>query len=243
MNTASIHRSHLITTAFAALALGVLVPAARAANITWTNPQAISQTSDVLLTGSLVGAYYFTEFDNLTPLSLNGVSFTPVQVSGNTVSAGNFTLNGSANAGSLVTESFVDPYTSLPSTYQGILAGGMSGSSITMTIAGLLSGQSYRFEFWSSYSSDGTGGEYDTKATAGNAVSLYSSLPDDDGGLGQFTVGTFLATGTTQTITFTGVTSQALINAFQLRVVPEPASGMLFGTASLGLLLRRRRRK
>lgn len=59
---------------------------------------------------------------------------------------------------------------------------------------------------------------------------------------GQFAIGTFTASGTTQDLTaLANGFGQAHINAFQVRAVPEPSSAALLGLAGFALILRRRK--
>lgn len=74
---------------------------------------------------------------------------------------------------------------------------------------------------------------------ASNTVTVNGDTTPRSGGTGQFSIGTFTADATTQTVTFQGhVNFGTLENAFQLRnitAVPEPGTLALF-LSGAGLL-------
>jgi hypothetical protein len=58
---------------------------------------------------------------------------------------------------------------------------------------------------------------------------------------GQFAIGTFTADATTQTLYMETINiAQSHINAYQIRLIPEPSSALLGGLGLLALLRRRR---
>jgi predicted porin len=112
-----------------------------------------------------------------------------------------------------------------------------------MTFGGLSLGQPYLFQWWANNARN-TPVVVSATATATNSVTLDTNLTDTDGGLGQFVTGTFTADGTTQEIVLTGVgVANPIINAFQIRAVPEPATCVLAlaGLACGGYSMWRRR--
>ena len=83
-------------------------------------------------------------------------------------------------------------------------------------------------------------------SAATNNVTLDSNLTDSAGGLGQFVIGTFTADGVSQSIDFTAASSGSgpLINAFQVRAVPEPSTyAMALAGIACGCFLMWRLRK
>jgi hypothetical protein len=77
-------------------------------------------------------------------------------------------------------------------------------------------------------------------------VTLDANTTNTVGGLGQFAIGTFTASGTTQAFLLSepGGDFNPLINALQVRAVPEPSLTLLgcAVAAAGGLALRRRSR-
>jgi hypothetical protein len=106
-------------------------------------------------------------------------------------------------------------------------------------------GQLYLVQFWSNDSGalfNRFGGTIDT---AGNAVELDNSVPNHLGGVGQWVTGSFTADAPAQVVTIESSTpggDYPVINAFQVRVVPEPSSKLLL-ISGAALLLRRRTKK
>jgi hypothetical protein len=117
-------------------------------------------------------------------------------------------------------------------------------------MSGLVVGESYEFQWWSNGSSSLV--DTVTRATAGNSVDLDSKDPNATGGIGQFSIGTFIADNAAQQVVFSTVLSNTLVNGFQLRQlsqpngtpVPEPGSAlvgaMVLGLCGLGGARRRR---
>ena len=232
-----------------------------------TGAHNITDDSDIYTEGTQVLGYYF----NSTPsddrpsargpglnASIGGVNFEAVSL---TVTTPNFNYNTTTTfqAGGVYAYENLGsgsaPFSAVSLDYQTILSGGISSAAsdtMTLTLSGLTVGQLYVFQFWTSNSAlflnNGTE-RFNTTATGTTSISLNDNLGDAQGALGQYAIGTFIATDTDQSLTFQGIngTNDALINAFQLRavdVVPEPSISVLLG---LGLLcgsffIRRNRR-
>lgn len=234
--------------------IGAVVLAASAygqATITWGTAQQISGDTDVVTTGSLVAAYNLGD-TGVTSTTVNGVTFAPYvfpQYPAQSVTLGNYAFvedpdyllsTDSAGYGS-------GAFAALSSEYKSLLVGfGGAGLpvTLTLTISGLTAGHEYLFEWWNNYSGS-TSSNFDTTATAGDSLSLDANVGNVQGNLGQYGIGTFTASGTTEDIAFTGSFGPA-ISAFQLRettAVPEPSSyAMIAGLAVLGLVFLRRRK-
>jgi len=217
--------------------------------ITWQAPATISGDSDVSTAGSLVAA-----FNMFGPsVNVNGVTFAPFSVTGGSTSAsnGNFTFNESpgiltpnSNLGSASA-----PFANLSANYQSLLSTAISTSdnnTLTLTMNNLTPGLTYQFQFWTNASTFSPNVGFDTTASSPLPVTLDSNTSNANGGVGQYVIGTFFCADPAQIITFNGTnsTQAPTVNAFQLRVVPEPSSIclLLAGTISLGALGRRRRR-
>jgi T5SS/PEP-CTERM-associated repeat protein/autotransporter-associated beta strand protein len=197
----------------AALALSGIVPEMEAATITWGTATTISADTDVSTNGTFVGAANPAYPGYGSTTTVNGVTFTFWGVDtaassgifsfGTTISTNAYTLSAA-------------PFGSLTSAYQALVRSGVAPSSLplTLTISGLTDGANYEFQFWTNRSS---GISSSLTATAGNSVNLIANTPGVEGSLGQYVIGTFAATGTTQTVDFSG--SAPWINGLQLRLL------------------------
>ena len=224
-------------TVIAALATLSLTTATRAATITWGAATAVSTTtgnsSDVSLDGTLHHAVA-GEFGggSVSDHTVNGVLFTGV---------------GGGNGGGT---DLWDGGDSGDATYNALLSeanfslGG--GSSFTITLGdvsalggvALLDGQDYQLQLW--YVDDNTPGRtmiFGDGEASPSTVSLLSTN-------GQYTIGTFTASGTTQDLTLLASGfGQAHLSAMQLRAIPEPGTyALLGGLLALSSVMVRRRR-
>jgi hypothetical protein len=244
-------KTPLARVVLATLVLGGWCALADAAPIVWGTPQTISGDSDVSTAGSLVYAYNVGA-STVAASTVNGVTFAaypfPVSSTAQTVTVGSVTMTESPD--SLVpfnVASTSSPYSGLSSAYKAMLdAGGGAGApdAITMTFGGLSTGQQYLFQWWASNAGN-IPPVNSVSASATNSVTLDANLTNTGGGFGQFVTGTFTADGATQAIVLAGVGGQPLINAFQIRAVPEPST-LAMAFAGLGFagysVFRRRRR-
>lgn len=239
----------------------------RAATITWFAPKNITGTSDVLTSGTLFQA---VNFGTTGATTVNGVTFAPLSVGTGTTSitSGNVTLVGTGTqfAGRELRQATFttgsSPFSTLPVAYQDLVRSfifSQNGSTITpsatitFTLSNLTIGQQYDVQYWVNDSR----GTQDTaqrqvQLTTGTSTSQLLSVNTSGttGGLGQWVLGTFIADGSTQVFTASGVSSgttgpSVYATAMQVRVVPEPST---FGLAACGaalcaFLIRRRRSK
>ncbi len=228
--------------------------------ITWNTPVLISGDTDVDTTGSLLYAYNLGS-SGVTSTTVNGVGFSAWAFPANgtsttsttpTIANANFTETPgrlfSSNGLGTVTGAF----SSLTTEYKALL--GTAGyadqfTTMTLTLNNLTPGQSYLFQWWINNSSLALSAGSDrnmrlTTSTAGNAVGLASNVAGTTGALGQYVSGTFTASSSSTTIAYTGTdgSNVPLINAFQLRVVPEPSTWALGGIATMVLFSAARRR-
>jgi len=194
--------------------------ATNTAPITWGAATTASADTDVDTTGTFLAAY---DFDGTAGngLVINGVTFTGttttsgalgtyVSVSG--MNGGNY--NGYAGSAA--------PFTGLNANYRKILTAAdyASSGSATVTLTSLTPGHMYEVQMWVNDSRsccdtrmvNVTGG-------GGNTVLLAFNAIDAANGVGQFSIGTFTANGTTESFTLTGAPSANVgqINALQLR--------------------------
>lgn len=225
-------------------------------SITWQSAQSITGDSDVKTNGSLLYAYNVGA-SGVAGTTVNGVAFLAYAFASNyssqTVTVGSVSMTESP--GVLVSSNTLGgssaPFTSLSSGYQTLLGSGGSASnpaSITVAFGGLTSGQQYLVQWWTNNSANGKIdvelGLNNTTATSGlNTATLDANTTNVAGGPGQYVTGTFTAAGTSQTMVLSASGSDApLINAFQVRAVPEPSSLALVAAACGALTLRRRRK-
>lgn len=217
--------------------------------ITWGTPTTISGDSDVLTTGTLVGAFD-TGFTGVPGATVNGVAFQPFAVPSDianaTTTVGNFALHFDFRAASnSAFGSTSAPFSGLSSAYRTLLqsaAYDTSPDAITLTISGLTSGQTYNLELWANFPSSSFASP--TTVTSTNSVNLDPNTTNTIGGVGQYVIGSFTANpGGTEVVTLSAAATP-LINAFQLRTsaVPEPASLGVLAAGTSSLMLRRRKR-
>ncbi|MDR1281759.1 MAG: fibronectin type III domain-containing protein [Opitutaceae bacterium] len=246
----------------------------QAAVITWGTAQNITGDSDVSTTGSLVYAINFGgRADATNPVAggsawgavsptINGVTF----LGGDTeddlrVQSGMFSTSGATDWTRSDRKGNVAPYTSLSAHYQILLQSSIqqsadeatvTDSTFTLTLEGLTEGNTYQVQIWANDSNSAWRGQNSvTLAAGGNSVSLDYNVSDTVGGLGQYVLGSFTATATTQEITFTSALSdrRAIVNALQLRDlsnIPEPGTCAIVITSLAGIAavcLRRRRER
>lgn len=215
--------------------------------IIWNGPVTISGDTNVSTDGALVAAFNM----NGDAVTVNGVNFAAFNFTTLSTSAtnGNFTFTESP--GHLITLSGIgsanSPFSNLSANYQTLLSSAIStdeNNTLTLTMSGLVAGQQYEFQWWLNVSSTGSAGGFGTTATSTNSVTLDDNTTNATGGVGQFVIGTFTATGPTQLIAFSGInsTNSPTVDAFQLRAVPEPATAtsLVLGFGLLGLIARRR---
>ena len=249
-----LHRSSLVILV-AALAVAASTPAhAALPPIVWGSPQTVSGDSDVSTTGSLVYAFTFGGTAAPPSATVNGVTFSPFTVPGGIVTSatvGSVTI--SESPGNLFAYntfgSASAPFSTLSSDYRTLLGSGAYAdlpANITVTLGGLTSGQQYQVQWWTNNSANLSpiygGGFTNTTATAVNAVTLDANTTNTVGGVGQYAIGTFTALGTTQPFILSEPSGfNPLINALQVRMVPEPTTSafVLLG-ATAGLVAWRR---
>jgi len=200
---------------------------AQAAPINWGAGTTIAADSDVLNSGAGSYAYALSG----TTRTVNGVAFTG---SNSTTALGsNVTLAGwSANTNGAY-NSTTNPFNALSADYKAILVGGTytsGATAATVTLNNLTSGRVYATQIWVG---DPRSGSTVTRtetvtSTGGNTVTLDYNTTDAGGGLGQYSIGRFMADASTQLLTMTGNASTQL-NAIQVREVTN--IGNWVGTA------------
>lgn len=241
--------------------LTVSVSIANAA-ISWGSATTISDLSDISTNGTSVQAVNFYGASDYA--TLNGVFFGFASFTDNTASAsfgsneGLLLIEAGAGAGGLRIDAVgtygtvSEPYNSLGLNYKKLLDNSVYRDSsdriMNLTFQNLNIGDRYEVQFWANNSLAAGSGE-NTILTDGsaNAVTLDQNSTDAEGGIGQFVIGTFTATMTTEAITASTTGFSTSISAFQIRnlgTVPEPSSyAAILGGLSLCFVCCRRRQK
>jgi hypothetical protein len=238
-------RNAVLNWSAAVLAAAVLfpsIPSAVAAPITWGTPTTVSGSgSQVVTTGTLFGAW--TQAGNFN-VTVNGVTFI----------ASNSTTGFKASVGS--NNSGGSPAgTGLSSTYATLLVGRAFTGNGSFTFSGLTPGQQYLIQVWSNASQSvsymtGTTNLL-ANATGTAQVTLDMNNTGTTNGVGQFVTGYFTAESSgTQIVRSVRSgpnpnNAGALVNAIQIRAVPEPST---LAMAALGIggawaIIRRRSRR
>jgi hypothetical protein len=253
-------------------AVGLATTAVQAATIDWgVGAQNITGDSDVSVYGTLVDAFAFGTDTSALFTTVNGVTFAPLVFPefGNVTALSPGNYNFSLNSGGRLTSygdlgtPSIGAYAGLSSSYASLLGSGGSATSasgdgpLTLTISGLMIGQTYQFQWWannSSFTASSSDDGYQSTFTDaidsnGNFVGLEVNDLSTVGSLGQYAIGTFTADALTEGITFFGNgenEGDMIINGMQLRDItptPEPSTWALSAMGGLGSLLVFRRRK
>lgn len=241
------------------LLTGSVAEAGAVAPITWGAAQAITGDSDVSTSGSLVYAYTFGT-TAVAGTTVNGVNFAAFGITNSpptsSVTVGSLTIQ--ENPGVLSSYSNLGdsgpPFTSLTSGYQALLSSGGSAdnpTTITVTLDGLVAGNQYSVQWWTSNSA-GVTGNYGFSLGSTIASDVYSNqvtLSSTAGGLGQYVIGTFTAVASLQFFFLeapSGGANAPLINALQLRDLSATAvpggAGVVGLIGAVASLARQRRR-
>jgi len=189
------------------LILALAMPAPARAQIIWGSPVVISGDADVFTNGLTVCAF---DWKNTTA-TVNGVTFTGTASLG---SAGTNVVLGGFTADYTGYGSTSSSFGALSAAYQTVLGGGVyvNGATATVTLINLIAGRQYAVQLWVNDSRGPENGRTETVTGGGNAPTLnYSSASGTTaGGVGQYALGVFTATDTSQPITLSGSASTQL---------------------------------
>ena len=226
-----------IITAFAAALASTQLGSAAA--ITWGSATAITtgvgNSSDVSTNGTLVEA--FSGRMTANPAGNNTVNGVPFITTTNLLPNDNTTVNidfsTSTNSGDAAYDNILSFADFGGGTSTTIVIGDGDGNS-TVTGTGLLEvGKLYEIQVW--FVDERVGSETRAMSYGSSASDSLLTLK------GQFAIGTFTADATTQTLYMETINiAQSHINAYQIRLIPEPSSALLGGLGLLALLRRRR---
>jgi hypothetical protein len=247
-------RKALLTRAAFGLALAAIMLTgayASAATITWGT--ATDVNTSALTDFSTAGTFF--DSGTLYPTANVVIATTPSITfrRRDTAAAGHpnpFTFVGSGISNVVTSGALAISSVYLPvNDYQRILSYGTFGSGTRdLTISNLVLGNVYQVQLWTPY------WNHDNNPTltftAGNSVTLNVGYVSSSSGpvvvQPQFVIGSFIADSTSQAISWTSVTGDAIFGAIQVRdltVIPEPSAMILLGFGSLGMLRFVRRRQ
>jgi hypothetical protein len=240
--------------AFSSLSHAATVTWGAATNIPTSDSEFIASVAN---NGTFLSAVNFGVATSSTT-SINGVTFRgsgtfPVG------SAASIPISGSGMNGTGWTLSAYSPSTTLTTLPQTLgdhvgnvakslldnfISGSGSGSSLnpqgyTLTFTGLQEGSEYQFQLWATDSRSNTGTTQSN--IEGGGPKLDNNIWNTEGAVGQYVIGTFVAGGGSQSITYQNSSNAyGPLNAFALHQVPEPSSGLLLAVAAMGVVRRRR---
>jgi autotransporter-associated beta strand protein len=220
---ATIRRTLAHAAAVAAAAFS-MCGTAQAVGITWGAPATISADTDILNAGALVTA---AVNGNIGATTVNGVPFTNNNSKTN-LNSGAVTMSGYSGS---TYYSFGTP-SGISAAYGKLTGGGAYSSAATAainTLNGLTLNHVYAVQVWVNDSrSYGNGRTETLTSNGGNTITLDYNSTEASGGAGQYSIGQFTASGTSQAFTNKGSASTQL-NAIQLRDVTGVWSGQTDG--------------
>lgn len=189
--------------------------------ITWSTPVTISANSDVSTNGTLLAAYSLNNGGG----TVNGVTFAS---SGGGSLGGYISLSPAGFAYSGFGGGSSAPYANLSSAYRNLIANGRGvngAGNFTVTLTNLTAGHQYQVQVWCNdsrgFENAGNGSAaYNAVVGGGNTAQVQTCSTGVQGGVGQSTIGTFVADAGSRSFTVTGVSYQytdTYLNAIQLR--------------------------
>ncbi len=194
--------------------------ASHAAVIIWGDATTIVGNTDVLTVGTLGYAYNMSN-TAAASATVNTVAFTASNSA--TALGTNVTIAGlGANNGTAFGSAAGNPYALLPAAYKNLLRGGDFGgvAPATLTLNNLIAGHSYATQIWVNDNRSLGGADRKEAVTGGggNTVTLDYNSINADGGVGQYAIGLFNASATTQAFSLIGNASTQF-NSIQVRDV------------------------
>jgi len=235
---------NLIGISAAVLGLLALTGTSPAQTISWGPAQNMTGNPDISTAGTYFDAVTAgsTQTINTGVGGVGGTNVTFNALTGNPTTDGTISLTigdaqGDYTAAFTTTSPSSTSYSNLVNT--GVFG---SGGSSLVKIGGLgglnlITGDTYQVQSWSWYSYDGS---TTTVYNGANTVALTNAV-------GQYAIGTFVATGPQETYNFSTTGSHNFVNDIEVRNItvatPEPTSAWLIlaGFAGLGVYLRRKR--
>ena len=219
----------------ALLGLLALTGSAHAQTISWASAQNMVGDTDVVANGTYFDAISFYS----SALTVNGVTFNPIS-GGSPATDGKISVDYGDDIGA-----FGTPFTTTPPSsvaYSNLTDTGAFGAGgfNTVTISGLTINDIYQVQSWSYYTGDSP-----TATTIYSGTTPVSLL----NATGQFAIGTFTATSSSETYEYATSSGHNFVNAISVRditsdsSVPEPSSTLLLGVGFgvLVIFIRRKR--
>ncbi len=220
---------------FLLLLLAGIPTGAFAAAITWSQPVTLAGDADVSTNGGLLYAWN----DANAAATVNGVPFAPgnslTSLGANVSLSGNYSWNTTAFGSATG-----NPWSGLSPAYQTVLRGGAytsNNGTQTVTLNNLIPGHPYQVQIWVNDCRSLASNRTETVTTSrGNTVTLDYNNTGADGGVGQYTLGGFVADAASQVFTLAGVLpaggNSAQLNALQVRDQSVP-NGTSLSTVTL----------
>lgn len=224
-------------------------------NVDWNTPVTITGSTDVSTSGSLVYAFNFGSSTALSgsTVIVNTVPFAPFIVTDGSQNAtvGSLTINETVDRllSNRDLSSNTGVFPGLPPAYQFLLRSEVYAGSpddLEISMGGLTPGQEYIVQWWSSNAI----ADSQFRSTTAISGTTQVTLSNTDNGVGQYVIGSFTAPGSMarfflQTTGLSFAVDLPLINAIQVRAVPEPSTYAmaLLGAGVGGWRLSRARRR
>ena len=194
-------------------AILVIPSLATADPIFWGAPTTIGGDTDVSTNGTSFYAYFLGKANQ----TVNGVTFLPESTATTWGKVGLKGFSGSFNGYA------VGAYINPSAAYSNVLAGGVNGGASpgVVTLTGLASNEAYSVEIWLNDSrSAGVGRSEFASNTIASAATLSYNFLGAPGGVGQFVVGNFVSSGSSNSFTLVplgiGTTPGLQLNAISV---------------------------
>ena len=211
---------------------------ASAANVIWGTVQTVSSSTDVNTSGTSV---YAKGFGSNT--TVNGVTFDATS----SYSDNFFASYTGFLTTATVPVTFIGTNNAEGQAYATLLDSGRYFQSQTMTgnftLSNLTVGQEYLVQFWVADFRTFPLADRNETITGGANTSgplAYLDNGDNSASDASYVIGTFIADNTMSQLFTLNANQDVLINAVQLRAIPEPSAALLGGLGALALLRRRR---
>lgn len=216
----------------AAIATAFAASAHAQSSVNWQTPLTISGASDVSTLGTLFGTWAPYNGNASSGLTVNGVAF---QAFPDLPGATDNFDNGGGNG------TYASPGTA-DNNYNNLLNAGAFGNgsgAYTLSWNGMTVGNTYLVQLWVNDARNSIVNARTETVTGGANTSLSLAYGSGDSGPGQYVIGTFVATDSSETLTLTpGATiPSAQFNLLQVRditPIPEPSS-IALSLTGLGL--------
>ena len=205
-----------VVCAFAAALVFSLLSSPARADIAWSAAAGIANDNDVLAAGTAVYAYDWANAN----IAVNGVNFTGTSVNTGAVDANLSLGSGFGSTLAACNTGASGAFGALTTAYQTLLGGLVYGANSTVTMNNLQSGHQYAVQVWDC-DTNVSSGQYTTLSSGASTQRIYANPTGVYGGVGQYSVGYFTASGASQAFTngTNDGTTMPAMTAMQLRDV------------------------